>query len=293
MHIIHTTSLSDRQYEQIHILLKNCQDFFPTHISFPFEDGNFFLLLMDESDTLKAVMGLIMPPDGSSDEEPVECIAFTHPSSRRLGYFSSLLTKACELSGEHDIMFPVDPESSDVMAAMKAIDADCVDTEFQMKWNYDPDNIPLDSSLKSRIPLIFTCTKSNEGNVNESVNSESCWDIFHSADAPDPLVAILTYRFHELSPDPECSPAAECMVRLQPVKDLPDTFHACFYGFHVHELCRGIGIGESVFYHVLKDLIKRGCTQIVLHVSADNYPALSIYKKAGFRITETLSYFMY
>ena len=90
-----------------------------------------------------------------------------------------------------------------------------------------------------------------------------------------------------------CSPAAVCMARMQPVPDVPGTFHACFYGFRVHDLCRGLGIGEAAFCLVLNDLITRGCTRIVLHVSSDNYPALSIYKKAGFRITETLSYFMY
>lgn len=293
MNLIHTKSLSKEQHDQIVTLLNKCQDFSPVHVSFPFEDGNFFLLLMDASDTPVAVMGLIMPPDDFSDEEPVECVAFTRPSSRRRGYFSELLEKACELSGEHDILFPVDPESADTMATMRSIDADCVDTEFQMKWCYDPNNIALDSSLISKFPLIFTCTKSNEGNVNESVDTESCWDTFHSSNVPDPSVTILTYRFHELDPDPSCSPVAECMVLMQPVAEHSGAFHACFYGFHVHELCRGIGIGESVFYHVLKDLITRGCTQIVLHVGGDNYPAISIYKKAGFRITETLSYFMY
>ena len=76
-----------------------------------------------------------------------------------------------------------------------------------------------------------------------------------------------------------CSPAAVCMARMQPVPDVPGTFHACFYGFRVHDLCRGLGIGEAAFCLVLNDLIARGCTRIVLHVSSDNYPALSIYKK--------------
>lgn len=291
MNLIHTKSLSAIQQEQIRCLVDECLNLSPVHVSFPFEDGNFFLLLMDESDTLAAVMGLIMPPDGSSDEEPVESIAFTLPCKRRKGYFSVLLEKACELCGEHDILFPVDPESADAMAAMSSIGADCVDKEFQMKWYYSPDEALPDSSLESKIPLIFTCTKASEENINE--NPESCSDIFHSADETDHSVDILKYRFHELPPDPSYSPSAECMVRMQPVSGSPDTFHACFYGFHVHELCRGIGIGESAFCHVLKDLIARGCTQIVLHVAGDNYPALSIYKKAGFRITEILSYFMY
>ena len=127
MNLIQTNSLSARQAEQILALLNECQKTQPIHISFPFEDGNCFLLLLDESETLAAIMGMILPPDGSSDEEPVECIAFTRPSLRRRGYFAALLEKACDISGEHDILFPVDPESADTAATMKAIHADRVD----------------------------------------------------------------------------------------------------------------------------------------------------------------------
>lgn len=293
MNLIQTNSLSARQAEQILALLNECQKTQPIHISFPFEDGNCFLLLLDESETLAAIMGMILPPDGSSDEEPVECIAFTRPSLRRRGYFAALLEKACDISGEHDILFPVDPESADTAATMKAIHADRVDQEYQMKWDFDPAAERFDSPMAEKRPLTFTCTSAPEGDVNESVDPDSCWDCFHSADDPDPTVTILTYEFLETPPDPMCSPAAVCMARMQPVPDVPGTFHACFYGFRVHDLCRGLGIGEAAFCLVLNDLIARGCTRIVLHVSSDNYPALSIYKKAGFRITETLSYFMY
>ena len=293
MNLIQTPSPSPRQTAQIQELLEECHTDQPIHISFPFEDGNCFLLLLDETGTLAAIMGLILPPDGASDEEPVECIAFTRPSMRRHGYFAALLEKACEISGEHDILFPVDPESADTMAAIKAIHADCVDQEYQMKWVLDPTAGRFDSPMVKKRPLTFPCTQAPEGNVNESVDPESCWDSFHSAEDPDPSVMILTYEFLEIPPDPMCSPAARCMARMQPVPDTPGTFHTCFYGFRVHELCRGLGIGEAAFCLVLNDLIARGCTQIVLHVSSDNYPALSIYKKAGFRITETLSYFMY
>ena len=208
MNLIQTNSLSARQAEQILALLNECQKTQPIHISFPFEDGNCFLLLLDESETLAAVMGMILPPDGSSDEEPVECIAFTHPSLRRRGYFSALLEKACDISGEHDILFPVDPESTDTAATMKAIHADRVDQEYQMKWDFDPATDRFDSPMIEKRPLTFTCTSAPEGDVNESVDPDSCWDCFHSADDPDPAVTILTYEFLETPPDPMCSPAA-------------------------------------------------------------------------------------
>lgn len=293
MNLIQTRLLTTEQTAQIQVLLKECQNEQIIHISFPFEDGNCFLLLQDEAGTLASVMGMILPPDGASDEEPVECIAFTRPAMRRRGYFSELLEKACDISGEHDILFPVDPDSADTAAAMEAIQADCVDQEYQMKWTLNPSEEPSSSPLFKKHPLVFTCAVSAEEEAHESIDPNSCWDSFHNTGVPDPSATVLTYAFLELPPDPMCSPAAVCMARLQEVPEVPGTFHACFYGFRVHELCRGLGIGESAFSLVLDDLTARGCTQIVLHVSSDNYPALSIYKKAGFRITETLSYFMY
>lgn len=47
MNLIQTNSLSARQAEQILALLNECQKTQPIHISFPFEDGNCFLLLLD------------------------------------------------------------------------------------------------------------------------------------------------------------------------------------------------------------------------------------------------------
>ena len=46
MNLIQTNSLSARQAEQILALLNECQKTQPIHISFPFEDGNCFLLLL-------------------------------------------------------------------------------------------------------------------------------------------------------------------------------------------------------------------------------------------------------
>ena len=78
---------------------------------------------------------------------------------------------------------------------MKAIHADRVDQEYQMKWDFDPAAERFDSPMVEKRPLTFTCTSAPEGDVNESVDPDSCWDCFHSADDPDPAVTILTYNF--------------------------------------------------------------------------------------------------
>lgn len=68
---------------------------------------------------------------------------------------------------------------------------------------------------------------------------------------------------------------------------------ACFYGFSVRPALRGRGIGSGALSHVLTFLAQEGVRLVFLHVSGDNLPAVSLYKKAGFRITETLSYYLY
>ena len=80
---------------------------------------------------------------------------------------------------------------------MKAIHADRVDQEYQMKWDFDPAAERFDSPMVEKRPLTFTCTSAPEGDVNESVDPDSCWDCFHSADDPDPAVTILTYKFRD------------------------------------------------------------------------------------------------
>ena len=73
MNLIQTNSLSARQAEQILALLNECQKTQPIHISFPFEDGNCFLLLLDESETLAAIMGMTRNPSNASPSPALPC----------------------------------------------------------------------------------------------------------------------------------------------------------------------------------------------------------------------------
>ena len=55
---------------------------------------------------------------------------------------------------------------------------------------------------------------------------------------------------------------------------------------------RGKGYGKAFFLQVLKSLQENTST-VTLQVSGNNTVALNLYKKTGFRITETLSYYLY
>lgn len=75
------------------------------------------------------------------------------------------------------------------------------------------------------------------------------------------------------------------------ISDHPARFY--LYGLEIDENSRGMGFGTRLLSAVLADLFSRSQKPVALQVSADNEPALRLYKKAGFRITETLSCYLY
>ena len=72
---------------------------------------------------------------------------------------------------------------------------------------------------------------------------------------------------------------------------------AYFYGFEISEPLRNQGLGtaclslflETYFAHPNAKRFKK----LFLQVSGLNQPAIALYKKAGFQITESLSYYVY
>ena len=64
------------------------------------------------------------------------------------------------------------------------------------------------------------------------------------------------------------------------------------WGLEIRSRFRGKGYGKAFFLQVLKQL-EQNAPAVLLQVSGDNTAALNLYKKTGFRITETLSYYLY
>jgi len=55
----------------------------------------------------------------------------------------------------------------------------------------------------------------------------------------------------------------------------------------LHPDFRGRGIGESVLRVVLKEVCGKGATFVTLEVRSSNTPAISLYKKLGFKVFGT------
>lgn len=77
------------------------------------------------------------------------------------------------------------------------------------------------------------------------------------------------------------------------VKILVFESHYYLYDFEIQEPFRGRGHGKSLLLAVLGILAARKELPVSLQVSEDNRAAAALYEKTGFRITETLSCFLY
>ena len=73
----------------------------------------------------------------------------------------------------------------------------------------------------------------------------------------------------------------------------PSGFAVCLSSLLIREDLRGKGLGTRFLGFLFPALAKAGFSRITLQVSASNAPALALYRKTGFRVAETLSYYLY
>lgn len=66
-----------------------------------------------------------------------------------------------------------------------------------------------------------------------------------------------------------------------------------FFSFEIRGHLRRMGHGEKLLKDILTYLYLKNPMPVRLQVSGDNIPAMSLYKKTGFRITDTLSTYLY
>ncbi len=84
---------------------------------------------------------------------------------------------------------------------------------------------------------------------------------------------------HTLAGSCLTSPVSQDTLCIHHVEILPDL--------------RGRGLGFLLMSRLIYCLQKTQIRRLLLHVSGSNVPAVALYKKTGFGITETLSYYMY
>lgn len=188
------------------------------------------------------------------DEHTAECIAFTLPAQRNHGYFSKLLNAALDEYDEYDILFPVSGTCSDTLAVLEHLGAELDSQELQMELDLSQ---PTAAPTNDAVTLTYLAAGSD---LTE-------WQLFETHSAQRLLGSCQTSRISENS------------VCLHHVEILPEF--------------RRLGYGTLLMEALIHELRLLGISRMILQVSGDNTAALALYKKQGFRITETLSFYFY
>lgn len=257
MKIICTNRLTSPQEGQLARLTQLCQAHEDLSLSCPL-DGDLFCLLAGDDELLGALAVFFQ-------ENVWECYAFTRPDSRRQGCFTQLLERleaeAEKMDEEPEFCFITDGRSPAALKTLEALGAEFWYAEHAMIWEGEPGA----SSPLSRSPL---------PSPGRSVRLEM------TADSSQPSSYLCTAM------DCTGAPVGHFSLFVQEGS-------ASLFKVEVLQPLRGQGWGTAVICALLDKLPAMGISRLVLQVSGSNAPAISLYKKTGFRITETLSYYLY
>lgn len=276
--ICRTDRLTPDQRQAILLLTEFCrkQDFLS--LTYPLseeEEVLYHYLLTDSQGQLLSVLALL-----PLDDSTLECIAFTDPRYRRRGFFSRLLSLAMEDCRDPDLLFPVSGHCADTQAVLDALGAELFRQDLQMERDLS-------------LPLSFLCPPADSRRTRACLKIHSCHLLI-----PDDIFsenALWRLVIPELC---RTSPTASYIVgscRTSPVS----RNSLCLHEVEILPSMRGRGLGTVLIWQLLSFLQNGNkkwnepVGKILLHVSGDNRPAVALYKKTGFRITETLSYYWY
>ncbi len=241
MEIITATALSSQQKELVQELFRACREFEGMTLTFPAEDGDFFVLCM-ENGTLASALALYY-----LEPHLYECTAATRPDMRKQGYFSKALAQAELHFPNSDFSFVTDGHCPASAFVLKKLNARFWYNEHMMTLELSQWQPPV-----CALPPSFSMTVDENGKF--------------TAFAQDREIGV-------------------CFIT-------PLGGGVYFYGMEIRAPFRGKGYGKAFFLQVLKSLQENTST-VTLQVSGNNTVALNLYKKTGFRITETLSYYLY
>lgn len=257
MNICHYATLSKNLQTSVCQMTAGCRLHDQSSLSYPFspkEGADCHYLAANDLGELCAVLAVI-----PLDSNTAEISAFTRPDQRKKGCFSRLLALALNDYEDFDFLFAVSPRCKDTLATLDALDAEFSHEEHQMEFLLDRKQLP---DISSPSHAGFTLT------VPENILSPGAqWLLVQEAKLSSPIGSCLT---SPVSPD--------CL---------------CLHQVRITPSLRGQGLGRLLIRQLLWQLGQTDISRVVLHVSGDNIPALSLYKKTGFRITETLSYYYY
>ncbi|MDD3252577.1 MAG: GNAT family N-acetyltransferase [Lachnospiraceae bacterium] len=269
--ILTCSSLSAAQKEAAAALVNLCCRHDQMTRAYPFaEDDVTHYLLYGKDQLLCAILAWI-----DLDDTSAECMAFTRPDLRRQGCFSMLLDRALETHGEQDLYFAASETCADTLAVLDALGAERTAQEHQMeRFLSEDDRMDAPNSA----PLALTpALPSGQSLAQAFSQTDTTADTRTDALTATPLRWILS----------DSRVLGTCHTSLVSARCV------CLHDVEITPELRGQGFGTRLLALLFSALSEAGIQKILLQVSGDNHAAMALYKKAGFRITETLSYYLY
>lgn len=219
------------------------------------EDADIFLLYYGEGELVAALC--IYHMGDTKEGKPIdEICAMTHPAWRRRGCFTALFSMAKALL-RPVLRFGIYPspagEAGDVETFLEHLGAKFTHKEQFM-------TLPLAGPwLKAETePMELTIREEAEGSGSDSAPS-----------------ATLTVT----------CPFGECYLSLFGSR-------AYLFGVLIYRRFRGQGYGYRMLHALLSRLPERGIREVFLEVSSENLPAVRLYEKLGFAVSESLAYYI-
>uniref|UniRef100_UPI0006D17CDD GNAT family N-acetyltransferase n=1 Tax=Clostridium sp. NkU-1 TaxID=1095009 RepID=UPI0006D17CDD len=254
MNMIRTKTPSKTQISDLHRLQETCRKHDHISITFPMDEDCIFYLLYDEASLLSALSAFF------NENGDYECCAYTLPPNRQKGHFRMLLEELLKETDDSDLVFPVDETCEDTVQTLNAIGASLWYQEHLM-------------ALSASAFLKTGLAKDNRFSASLTLSMAS----------DDEGPSLCTFLIKD-------TPVGSCYLDFRGRS-------AYFYGFEISENLRNQGLGSACLYLLLETCFSlpgsEKLKKLSLQVSGQNAPAMAIYKKAGFQITESLSYYLY
>lgn len=254
MNLIRTTVPDARLSKDLCLLQEACNKYDHISLTFPLEEDCICCLLYENERLLSALITFF------TDSDTMECYGCTLPGERQKGHFTFLLKELVNDYPDCDFIFPVYENCQDGLKTLQAIEA-----SFCYKEHFMELSIPM--SEKS-----FFLMENKDGS-GLTISSHRYSD------------GLICYEFLK-----DKAVVGKCSLGLQENS-------AYLYGFEISNSLRGQGLGTTCLRLFLKTYVSLPRNQrkdiIYLQVSDENLPAVSLYKKAGFQIRESLSYYLY
>lgn len=217
-----------------------------------------------------------------------ECVPFVRPDMREKGIFASILAKACEednIPGEGSVYFSCDPENKLWKNVLEHIGAEHVWDEYIMERELTENKkIMTEKTLHEETANGVCCQilENADSAAWRAVGSRSLLNQNTTANlTADPSIVLTANQPTDLTP-----PEVTCLLA-------PQGQSVYLYSLEVLPELRNKHLGTAFLSALLPQLAEKGFKTIKLQVSSENLPAMALYKKTGFHITQTLSFYEY